>query len=106
LAWLYHCFCLSFRDVEERLAQRGVTVRYEAVRRALESMGIEIGSGRFLDFYEPWGNRVEIVGYDNIQYTKAPQVLRGMGPGHLKKTASAVQELTKKGVAPDPLPKP
>jgi putative transposase len=30
--WLYHRFCLSFRDVEELLAERGVTVSYEAVR--------------------------------------------------------------------------
>src|SRR4030095_14404785 len=30
--WLYHRFCLSFRDVEELLAHRGVTVSYEAVR--------------------------------------------------------------------------
>ena len=26
LVWLYHRFCLSFRDVEDLLAQRGVTV--------------------------------------------------------------------------------
>ena len=76
----------------------------EAVRRALERMGIKILSGRFLDFYDPWGNRVEIVGYTNIQYTKAQHVLRGMGLGQLKKTESALQELTKKGMAPDPLP--
>jgi putative transposase len=31
--WLYHRFCLSFRDVEEILAERGVTVSYEAVRQ-------------------------------------------------------------------------
>src|SRR5919108_1648897 len=31
--WLYHRFCLSFRDVEELLAERGVTVSYEAVRQ-------------------------------------------------------------------------
>ena len=29
--WLYHRFCLSFRDVEDLLAQRGVTVSYETV---------------------------------------------------------------------------
>jgi hypothetical protein len=32
-----------------------------------------------LDFYDPWGNRVEIVGYEGIQFSKAPNVLRGMG---------------------------
>ncbi len=30
--WLYHRFCLSFRDVEDLLAQRGITVSYEAIR--------------------------------------------------------------------------
>ena len=30
--WLYHRFCVSFRNVEELLAQRGITVSYEAVR--------------------------------------------------------------------------
>jgi putative transposase len=31
--WLYHTFCLSFRDVELVLAERGVEVSYETVRR-------------------------------------------------------------------------
>lgn len=31
--WLYHRFSLSFREVEELLAERGVTVSYEAVRQ-------------------------------------------------------------------------
>ena len=31
--WLYHRFSLSFREVEEMLAERGVTVSYEAVRQ-------------------------------------------------------------------------
>ena len=35
--------------------------------------------GPFLDFLDPWGNRLEIIEYSNIQFTKAPNVLRGMG---------------------------
>ena len=31
--WLYHRFCLSFRDIEELLAARGIIVSYEAIRR-------------------------------------------------------------------------
>jgi putative transposase len=31
--WLYHRFCLSFRDTEDLLAQRGITVSYEAIRQ-------------------------------------------------------------------------
>lgn len=72
----------------------------EAVRRALAEMGVEIVSERFLDFRDPWGNRVEIVGYENIQLTKAPHVLRAMGLGHLGKSASALEELAAKGMAP------
>ena len=72
----------------------------EAVRRALAEAGVEVLPGRFLDFRDPWGNRIEIVGYDNIQFTKAPNVLRGMGLAHLGKNDSAVKELTEKGMAP------
>ena len=47
------------------------------------------------------GNRIEIVGYDNIQFSKAPYVLRGMGWMHLSKSAQAINELAGKGMAPD-----
>lgn len=71
-----------------------------AVRRALAEAGVEVLPGPFLDFRDPWGNRVEIVGYDNIQFTKAPNVLRGMGLTHLSKNAQALKELSDKGMAP------
>ena len=73
----------------------------EAVRKALIDAGVEILPGPFLDFRDPWGNRIEIVGYANIQFTKAPHVLRGMGLPHLSKSATAINELTEKGMAPD-----
>lgn len=73
----------------------------EAVRRALEDMGVEPLPGPFLDFLDPWGNRIEIVGYQNIQFTKAPHVLRGMGLAGLNKSAGAIEELAEKGMAPD-----
>ena len=72
----------------------------ELVRRTLEEMGVKILDGRFLDFLDPWGNRVEITTYTNIQFTKADHVLRGMGLEHLRKTKGAVEELRKKGMAP------
>ena len=37
--WLYHRFCLSFRDVEDLLAQRGVTVTYETIRQWCQRFG-------------------------------------------------------------------
>jgi catechol 2,3-dioxygenase-like lactoylglutathione lyase family enzyme len=73
----------------------------EAVRQALADAGVKPLPGRFLDFRDPWGNRIEIVPYDNIQFTKAATVLRGMGLTHLSKNANAVKELTDKGMAPD-----
>jgi lactoylglutathione lyase len=73
----------------------------DAVRKALADAGIQPLPGQFLDFLDPWGNRIEIVGYDNIQFTKAPNVLRGMGLAHMSKNEKAIKELTDKGMAPD-----
>ena len=73
----------------------------EAARKALEAAGVTPIDGPFLDFRDPWGNRVEIVGYDNVQFTKAPIVLRGMGLTHLAKNAKAKKELAEKGMAPE-----
>ena len=72
----------------------------EAARKALAAAGVAVLGGPFLDFRDPWGNRIEIVGYDNIQFTKAPHVLRGMGLAHLSKNAKAIKELRDKGMAP------
>ena len=71
----------------------------EAARAALEVAGVKPIKGPFLDFRDPWGNRIEIVGYDNIQFTKAPNVLRGMGLMRLTKSESAKKELAEKGMA-------
>ena len=39
--WLYHRFCLSFRDVEDLLAERGITVSYEAIRLWCQTFGLD-----------------------------------------------------------------
>ena len=72
----------------------------DLARQTLEEMGVEILDSRFLDFLDPWGNRVEITTYAKIQYTKADHVLAGMGLGHLSKTEDALAELRKKNMAP------
>jgi lactoylglutathione lyase len=69
----------------------------DAARRALEGAGAEILPGRRLDFLDPSGNRVEIVQYDQIQFTKADHVLRGMGL-ELGKSEAALAELRAKGL--------
>jgi lactoylglutathione lyase len=70
------------------------------VRQALERAGVEIEPGRGLHFSDPWGNRVEVVQYSEVQFTKAPAVLAGMGLESLGKSASAQQELREKGLGP------
>ena len=71
----------------------------EAAIAVLKAAGVPLIDGPFLDFRDPWGNRVEIVGYDNIQFTKAPNVLRGMGLSHLAKNEKAKKELAEKDMA-------
>jgi lactoylglutathione lyase len=71
----------------------------EAVRRALQEAGVELLPGRGLDFRDPWGNRVEIVDYRDIQFTKTPEALRTLGVEGLEKTESAQDELRRKGMA-------
>jgi lactoylglutathione lyase len=70
-----------------------------AVRRAMEQLGIQSINDR-LNILDPWGNRIEIVPYDDCQFTKANHVFRGMSLEPPKKTANAIAELKKKGMAP------
>jgi catechol 2,3-dioxygenase-like lactoylglutathione lyase family enzyme len=71
----------------------------DAARRALADAGVSMVQGaRGVDFRDPWGNRVELVGYPEIQFTKAPGVARGMGLDEVSKTPAAIQELRDKGL--------
>ena len=70
-----------------------------ATHRALEEAGVEPLPGRGLDFLDPWGNSVQVVEYSEIQFTKAPEVLRGMGLDGLRKSERALEELRRKGLA-------
>ena len=72
----------------------------ELARITLEGMGIKFINVKFLDFLDPWGNRVEITTYTNIQFSKTDAVLNGMGLSHLSKTDQALAELKKKNMAP------
>ena len=72
----------------------------EAVRRALAEAGVEVLPGRGLDFRDPWGNRVQVVEYADLQFTKDPAVLAGMGLEDLGKSESARRELSEKGLLP------
>jgi catechol 2,3-dioxygenase-like lactoylglutathione lyase family enzyme len=70
----------------------------ERVRELVERAGAELLGGRGLDFRDPWGNHVQVVQYSEIQFSKTPSVLAGMGLDHLEKSAAAVEELRGKGL--------
>jgi lactoylglutathione lyase len=73
----------------------------EATRAALREAGVEVAARGPLDFLDPWGNNVQIVDYREIQFTKAPEVARGMGIEGLEKTERALAELREKGFLED-----
>jgi predicted enzyme related to lactoylglutathione lyase len=70
-----------------------------SVRARVEAAGGKLLPGPFLDFLDLWSNRVEVVEYGDIQFTKAPHVLRAMG-FELDKTEKARRELADKGMTP------
>ena len=70
----------------------------DAAQRTLEEGGVEILPGRGLDFLDPWGNRIQVVDYRDVQFTKTPAVLRGMGLDGLEKSERALAELRDKGL--------
>jgi catechol 2,3-dioxygenase-like lactoylglutathione lyase family enzyme len=72
----------------------------QATRRALELAEAEILPGRGLDFRDPWGNLVQVVQYDEVQFTKSDAVLRGMAL-ELGKSDRALAELRAKGIEPN-----
>ncbi|HKY24556.1 MAG TPA: VOC family protein [Gaiella sp.] len=71
----------------------------EAVRAAAVAAGIKVSAPPALDVRDPWGNLLQVVDYREIQFTKAPGVLEGMGLGGLEKSESALEELRGRGLA-------
>lgn len=70
----------------------------QAVRAALERQGVEIEPGTFLDFRDPWGNLVQVVQYDEIQFAKTEPALRALGRDGLGKSEAAEREMREKGL--------
>ena len=71
----------------------------ESVRAALAAAGVRVQASGSLDFSDPWGNHVQVVDYREIQFSKTPSVLRGMGLEGIGKSASALAELRAKGLS-------
>jgi len=70
----------------------------EGVRAALREAGVGVRESGSVDFLDPWGNFVQVVDYREIQFTKSPEILRGMGLEALEKTEAALDELRAKGL--------
>jgi hypothetical protein len=70
--------------------------RDEVVRRARDAGARLLGDHDVLD---PWGNHWQVVDYREIQFTKAPRVLSGMGLDPLEKSERALGELREKGLS-------
>jgi catechol 2,3-dioxygenase-like lactoylglutathione lyase family enzyme len=70
----------------------------DGLRERLAAEGVEIVDEKRLDFLDPWGNRVEVVGYEDIQFLKDRAVLEALGAGGLRKSEDARGQLAKKGI--------
>jgi catechol 2,3-dioxygenase-like lactoylglutathione lyase family enzyme len=70
----------------------------ERLRAALKEAGVDVPPAGSLRFRDPWGNNIEVVDYRDVQFTKAPVVLRGMGLEQLEKSDEALEELRAKGL--------
>jgi catechol 2,3-dioxygenase-like lactoylglutathione lyase family enzyme len=70
----------------------------ETVRAAVEREGLEMLPGRRLDFYDPWGNRFEVVDYRDIQFERVPPVKRKLGIDDLEKSERARAEIRQRGL--------
>jgi lactoylglutathione lyase len=68
----------------------------EMALQAAREAGAEV---RGNDFRDPWGNNVQVVGYEDVQFTKTPEILKAMGFDGLEKTERALEELRDKGLA-------
>jgi catechol 2,3-dioxygenase-like lactoylglutathione lyase family enzyme len=68
------------------------------VRELAQAAGATLLEGDFLDFLDPWGNRIEVVEYRDVQFSKTPAVLRGMELSDLDKTPESRKQLASKNM--------
>ena len=96
---------LALSEVADAVPQRGrhfglVVDDKERVRAALTAAGVAISRGSRLNFRDPWGNHLQVVDYRDVQFIKAPGVLRAMGLSG-EKRPGALEELRANGLLDD-----
>jgi len=72
----------------------------DAVEDRLRATDAELLDARGLEFRDPWGNRLQVVEYRDVQFSKTGAVLAGMGVDG-EKSDAALAELAEKGMAPE-----
>ena len=70
----------------------------ERLRAELQAAGLAVAPSGNLRVRDPSGNTLEIVDYRDVQFSKEPAVLRGMGLDGLEKSPTAREELLSKGL--------
>jgi hypothetical protein len=70
----------------------------ERARRVLDAEGVELLPGPRVDFHDPFGNRVQVVQYDQIQFMKTAGVLAALGLSSLGKSEAALTEMRSNGL--------
>jgi lactoylglutathione lyase len=91
-------FAKGVSHVADRERHIGLVVDdLDATVRRLREAGVEILGSH--DFRDPWGNRYQLVDYREIQFTKTPRILEGMGLNGLEKSEHALEELRAKDLA-------
>jgi catechol 2,3-dioxygenase-like lactoylglutathione lyase family enzyme len=89
---------LAMGGVREPDAERhfGLVVEDRAgVPELVKAAGGTMLDNGFMDFHDPWGNRVQVVEYRDLQFTKTDAVMRKLGVSS-EKTADARKELREK----------
>jgi lactoylglutathione lyase len=67
----------------------------DAALAAAREAGLDVRANNVRD---PWGNFLQIVQYSEVQFTKAPETLAGLGLSGLEKSEQARAELRAKGL--------
>lgn len=100
---------LALAEADDSTGERSDDARHfgvvvddlDAVVRRLEELGVDRPPTSAVEFCDPWGNRVQVVSYEEVQFTKTEEVLDGMELSGLEKSDSALEELSEKGMAPE-----
>jgi transposase-like protein len=76
--WLYHRFCLSFREVEELLAERGIVVTYETIRQWCQKFSPDYARRRYCQLKSNWADFLPWAGNMNAEQSMSYEFVFGL----------------------------